>query len=976
MPSPSPPPSRPRTPRCRGRASAGIPVLRRAEILAAIAATRRTSRWPAPTARRRPRRCSRSCWSRPACDPSFIVGGDSTRSAAARCGPTASGSWSRPTRATARSSSSAPRSRSSPTSSPTTSTTTATSPAIEAAFDGSSPTAPGPNLVCADDPAAARLGAGPAARLTYGTARRADYRIVDPVDAAGHGSSFRLRAPTASDARRGRAARCPGSTTPATPPRRSPPALELGAPFEAGGPRWPASAAWPAASSSGARRGVTVRRRLRPPPRQGPRRARRRRGRRLAPGRRRVPAAPLHPHRRTCGRDFADAFVDADVVVRHRHLRGRRAPRPGRHRQARRRRGARRPPVGRGSPGCPRRDDLVPYLASELRPGDLCLTLGRRRRHLAARRAAAGPCSSARPGDRRSARRRWPWPPTGSGDRARRRRAARPADDLPGRRPGRAVRDGGGRRRPGRAGRGGAASRGCRPSWSGRARTCWSPTPASRARLRASASAFAGIDVERHDVVTGRRRRAPARWWPAARRAAGLTGFEWAVGVPGSIGGAVRMNAGGHGSDMAATLVRVRVVDLRGGEDGVVPAAGSTSRYRRSSVAARARWSCGPSSALGRGRPRRGEAELGEIVRWRRANQPGGQNAGSVFTNPPGDSAGRLDRRGRVQGPAGRHRRGVDQARQLHPGRRGRLGRRRAGADGARCASPGAEPRPASTSCPRPGSSGSSRDRPPSPGRGRDREPVHPRIRARRIEVRRDEGRRDAGCASRSSSPCSRSWRRGRGGRDASPGARRRPRRGRRRGAHHAGRRGRGRPPASAGAPMIDVDPARSPAGSSPLPWVARAPSVSGAGPRRSGRGHRAHAGGPGRAPVGLGSCSTAPGGSRARRRWRPSPTWSRLVPVGRPRCAGRRRSARRTRSMLAAPRRRPTSPPEVAAISGGADGARRSCWRTGGIGPTSVGATELDAKLVAAGHAVLTRSIPTHRSRTIDVRVPSSRRS
>ena len=29
-------------------------------------------------------------------------------------------------------------------------------------------------------------------------------------------------------------------------------------------------------------------------------------------------------------------------------------------------------------------------------------------------------------------------------------------------------------------------------------------------------------------------------------------------------------------------------------------------------------------------------------MRWRRANQPGGQNAGSVFTNPPGDSAGRL----------------------------------------------------------------------------------------------------------------------------------------------------------------------------------------------------------------------------------------------------------------------------------------------------------------------------------------------
>ena len=33
---------------------------------------------------------------------------------------------------------------------------------------------------------------------------------------------------------------------------------------------------------------------------------------------------------------------------------------------------------------------------------------------------------------------------------------------------------------------------------------------------------------------------------------------------------------------------------------------------------------------------------IAEIVRWRRENQPGGQNAGSVFTNPPGDSAGRL----------------------------------------------------------------------------------------------------------------------------------------------------------------------------------------------------------------------------------------------------------------------------------------------------------------------------------------------
>lgn len=128
-----------------------------------------------------------------------------------------------------------------------------------------------------------------------------------------------------------------------------------------------------------------------------------------------------------------------------------------------------------------------------------------------------------------------------------------------------------------------------------------------------------------------------------ARRtaAAGLTGFEWAVGVPGSIGGAVRMNAGGHGSDMAATLSRVRVVDLVAGEDGWVPASALELAYRHSSIGA-SQLVVRAELALARGDVTRAEAEIAEIVRWRRANQPGGQNAGSVFTNPPGDSAGRL----------------------------------------------------------------------------------------------------------------------------------------------------------------------------------------------------------------------------------------------------------------------------------------------------------------------------------------------
>ncbi|MEJ7585598.1 MAG: UDP-N-acetylmuramate dehydrogenase [Acidimicrobiales bacterium] len=128
-----------------------------------------------------------------------------------------------------------------------------------------------------------------------------------------------------------------------------------------------------------------------------------------------------------------------------------------------------------------------------------------------------------------------------------------------------------------------------------------------------------------------------------ARRATaeGLTGFEWAVGVPGSVGGAVRMNAGGHGSDMAASVSRVRVVDLAEGEDGVVPVADLAFAYRRSAITASqvVLWA---DLDLRPGDRAAGEAELAEVVRWRRANQPGGQNAGSVFTNPPGRSAGRL----------------------------------------------------------------------------------------------------------------------------------------------------------------------------------------------------------------------------------------------------------------------------------------------------------------------------------------------
>jgi len=151
--------------------------------------------------------------------------------------------------------------------------------------------------------------------------------------------------------------------------------------------------------------------------------------------------------------------------------------------------------------------------------------------------------------------------------------------------------------------------------------------------------AFARIDIEGTEVTAGGAALLPVVARQTVR--AGLTGFEWAVGVPGSVGGAVRMNAGGHGSDMAASLVRVRVFDCRTGEDASVPATALELGYRRSAISAD-QVVTEATLALAADETGTGADTLSEIVRWRRANQPGGQNAGSVFTNPPGDSAGRL----------------------------------------------------------------------------------------------------------------------------------------------------------------------------------------------------------------------------------------------------------------------------------------------------------------------------------------------
>jgi UDP-N-acetylmuramate dehydrogenase len=152
-------------------------------------------------------------------------------------------------------------------------------------------------------------------------------------------------------------------------------------------------------------------------------------------------------------------------------------------------------------------------------------------------------------------------------------------------------------------------------------------------------SGFEALEIAADEVRAGGALALPT----LARRtvAAGLTGLEWAVGVPGTVGGAVRMNAGGHGSDTVATLVTYRVVDLATARVTDHPTADLGASYRRTRVGA-TDVVVSATHRLEPGDPLAGRAAIDEIVRWRRANQPGGANAGSVFTNPVDDSAGRL----------------------------------------------------------------------------------------------------------------------------------------------------------------------------------------------------------------------------------------------------------------------------------------------------------------------------------------------
>lgn len=122
----------------------------------------------------------------------------------------------------------------------------------------------------------------------------------------------------------------------------------------------------------------------------------------------------------------------------------------------------------------------------------------------------------------------------------------------------------------------------------------------------------------------------------------GLLGLEFFVGVPGSVGGAVRQNAGCFGVETRDRLLAARLIDLESGVFAERSAEDLDLSYRHSNVAA-SEIVVSASFRGYRGDPSAGKEKMREITRWRKEHQPGGTlNAGSVFKNPEGLAAGEL----------------------------------------------------------------------------------------------------------------------------------------------------------------------------------------------------------------------------------------------------------------------------------------------------------------------------------------------
>jgi len=131
----------------------------------------------------------------------------------------------------------------------------------------------------------------------------------------------------------------------------------------------------------------------------------------------------------------------------------------------------------------------------------------------------------------------------------------------------------------------------------------------------------------------------------AARQVAlrGLSGLEWAISIPGTVGGAIYGNAGAHDGDIQSSLLLADILHRQIGKE-TLASDQLEFGYRRSSlkrnpgqaVVLSARFRLSPST------PDAVRIRMEEFTEQRRKSQPTGASMGSMFKNPPGDYAGRL----------------------------------------------------------------------------------------------------------------------------------------------------------------------------------------------------------------------------------------------------------------------------------------------------------------------------------------------
>lgn len=122
----------------------------------------------------------------------------------------------------------------------------------------------------------------------------------------------------------------------------------------------------------------------------------------------------------------------------------------------------------------------------------------------------------------------------------------------------------------------------------------------------------------------------------------GLSGLEFAVGIPGTVGGATVMNAGAHGGQMRDIVTQVTVMD-RMGEVITLTNKELEYSYRKSKLQGLGFIILEAELELKRGSPADIKQKMAEFLRWRKKSQPlNFPNAGSIFKNPVNGYAGKL----------------------------------------------------------------------------------------------------------------------------------------------------------------------------------------------------------------------------------------------------------------------------------------------------------------------------------------------